>query len=86
MERLDRFKVAADINAVPPLGVEGLGSLDDKAEFMPGKIGIGALAIGDLKLKTEKKALKNIKGTTGVFSFEEAYDISKELLAKKKKK
>ena len=54
--------------------------------FMPGKIGIGALAIGDLKLKTEKKALKNIKGTTGVFSFEEAYDISKELLAKKKDK
>ena len=40
----------------------------------------------NLKLKTEKKALKNIKGTTGVFSFEEAYDISKELLAKKKEK
>ncbi|MFX1465565.1 MAG: NAD(P)-dependent methylenetetrahydromethanopterin dehydrogenase [Promethearchaeota archaeon] len=86
LERLDRCKVAADINAVPPLGVEGLGSLDDKQEFMPGKVGIGALAIGDLKLKSEKKALKNIKGTTGVFSFEEAYDISKELLAKKKKK
>jgi methylene-tetrahydromethanopterin dehydrogenase len=86
LSKLNRCKVIADINAVPPLGVEGLNELDDKREFMPGKLGIGALAIGDLKLKAEKKALTILKGTTGVFSFEEAYNIAKELLAKKKEK
>jgi len=86
LERLNKCKVVADINAVPPLGVEGLDVLDDKKEFMPGILGIGALAIGDLKLKTEKTALERIKGTKGVFSFEDAYSIAREILLKQKER
>jgi methylene-tetrahydromethanopterin dehydrogenase len=44
--------VAADINAVPPSGIEGLGVMDDGAKLASasGKsVGIGALAIGNVK-------------------------------------
>lgn len=46
--------IAADVNAVPPLGVEGCGLHDNGAVISPnGALGIGALAIGDVKYKTQ---------------------------------
>ncbi len=46
--------IAADVNAVPPLGVEGCGLHDNGVVVSPhGALGIGALAIGDIKYKTE---------------------------------
>lgn len=50
----ERLLVAADVNAVPPLGVEGL---DLHANGTPlgdrGALGVGALAIGNVKYRTE---------------------------------
>ena len=51
-------KSSADINAIKPLGVEGLGPNDDGKELKPGVCGIGALAIGKLKIKTETEMIK----------------------------
>ena len=43
----------ADVNAVPPLGVEGLDVMADGAKLEGGALGIGALAIGPTKSATE---------------------------------
>lgn len=57
--------VAADINAVPPAGVEGIGFMDEGAplESASGKsVGIGPLAIGNLKYKTQQGLLQAMLG------------------------
>jgi methylene-tetrahydromethanopterin dehydrogenase len=49
--------VAADVNAVPPSGIEGLGVMDDGAPLAAasGKaVGVGALAIGNIKYQVQR--------------------------------
>ena len=53
-------KIVADVNAVPPAGVEGLAPPDDGKELRPGVFGIGALAIGTLKNRVEASLLKDL--------------------------
>jgi methylene-tetrahydromethanopterin dehydrogenase len=77
-------KIVADINAIKPLGIEGLGSNDDGVEIKPGIYGIGALAIGKLKIKTETEMIK--RATTepqGLFDYSIAYTIAKDAILKK---
>ena len=53
--------VAADVNAVPPAGVEGLGAMDDGKPLQSGSgktVGIGALAIGNIKYQTQRGLLE----------------------------
>ncbi len=53
--RAARLLVAADVNAVPPSGIEGVASHDfgKRLDATPKPaVGIGALAIGDVKYKT----------------------------------
>ena len=53
--------VAADVNAVPPSGIEGLDAMDDgkPLQSASGKaVGIGALAIGNIKYQTQRGLLK----------------------------
>jgi methylene-tetrahydromethanopterin dehydrogenase len=46
--------LAADVNAVPPAGVEGLGMQANGDPLAPnGALGLGPLAIGNIKYKTE---------------------------------
>lgn len=75
-------KVIADINAVPPLGVEGLKLEDDMREIAPGIFGIGALTIGRLKYKLEREILKearrNGKGT--VYNYNYAFQLVRKIL------
>ena len=55
------LKVAADVNAVPPSGVVGLDAMQDCKELTAsssGAIGIGALAIGQVKYQAQSKLLK----------------------------
>jgi len=53
------LKVAADINAVPPTGVEGIGMTDD-GKNLPGGTGVavGPLAVGGVKYKVQEALLK----------------------------
>jgi len=53
-------KIVADVNAVPPAGIEGLAPPDDGKEIHPGIFGIGALAIGILKNRVEASLLKDL--------------------------
>jgi methylene-tetrahydromethanopterin dehydrogenase len=76
-------KIVADINAIKPLGVEGLGPNDDK-EMKPGVWGIGALAIGKLKIKTEVEMIKRATAEPqGLFDYSIAYSIAKDQMLKK---
>jgi methylene-tetrahydromethanopterin dehydrogenase len=56
-----RLKVAADINAVPPPGIEGVDVSADGAPI-PGTsgVGIGALAIGGVKFQVQHALLRRI--------------------------
>jgi methylene-tetrahydromethanopterin dehydrogenase len=84
IESAVRCKIIGDINAINPLGVEGLGSNDDGVELKSGVFGIGALAIGKLKLKTETEMIKRAAAETqGLFDYAIAYTIAKDAILKK---
>jgi hypothetical protein len=77
-------KIVADINAIKPLGVEGLAPNDDSKELKPGVYGIGALAIGKLKIKTETEMIKRATAEPqGLFDYSIAYTIAKDQILKK---
>ena len=75
-----RCKVVGDINAVPPLGVEGLKPTDDGVEFLPGIWGIGALAIGPFKSQIEAELFKRaVESSKGILDYKVAYEIAKSI-------
>lgn len=79
-----RCRVVGDINAVPPLGVEGVKPTDDGVEFMRGVYGIGALTIGGFKLRIEVEIFKRaVEASSGVFDYKVAYDIAKSMVMAK---
>jgi methylene-tetrahydromethanopterin dehydrogenase len=57
-----RLQVVADVNAVPPEGVAGVGVMDD-GKPLPGTsaVGIGALAIGNVKYQTQHRLLVRMR-------------------------
>ena len=75
-----RCKVVGDINAVPPLGVEGLKPTDNGVEFLPKVWGIGALAIGPFKSQIEAELFKRaVESPKGILDYEVAYEIAKSI-------
>jgi methylene-tetrahydromethanopterin dehydrogenase len=84
LEELKLSKVIADINAVPPLGVEGIKLNDDMREIVSGIWAIGALTIGKLKYDLEKEILKQVqKNGKEVYSYSFAIQLARRLLQKK---
>ena len=74
--------IVADVNAVPPSGVDGLEMTANGAELTPhGTLGIGPLAIGNVKYKTEFGLLKKmIEAEKPVrFDFRDAFRLAREL-------
>jgi methylene-tetrahydromethanopterin dehydrogenase len=58
-----KLKVAGDVNAVPPLGIEGIklkhfGEPLVHADNSPGAVGVGALAVGNVKYKLQNCLLR----------------------------
>jgi methylene-tetrahydromethanopterin dehydrogenase len=77
------LKVAADVNAVPPAGVEGLGAQDDGAPLKgSGGIGIGALAIGGVKYKVEAGLFRRMIESDKplVLDFRDAFKLARDLV------
>jgi methylene-tetrahydromethanopterin dehydrogenase len=82
LEAAKALLVAADVNAVPPTGVEGLEMTANGAELTAhGTLGIGPLAIGNIKYKTEFGLFqKMIAATKPVsFDFRDAFALAREL-------
>ena len=74
----------ADINAIPPLGIEGIKLEDDMREIMPGIFGIGALTIGRLKHKVEQEMLREVqRNGKGTYNYNFALELARKLLEKK---
>lgn len=80
------LKVAADVNAVPPEGIAGVGVMDE-GKPLPGTqaVGIGALAIGNVKYQTQHRLLLRMREASvpQVLGFDEAYAVAREFLAEK---
>jgi methylene-tetrahydromethanopterin dehydrogenase len=77
-----RLLIAADVNAVPPAGIEGLEMQANGGEITPsGTLGLGPLAIGNIKYKTEfglfQKMISATKPTQ--FDFRGAFELAREL-------
>ena len=54
-----RLRVAVDLNAVPPLGIEGIEVGDNGVE-RGGATAFGALGVGGLKMKVHKACMKRL--------------------------
>jgi len=79
-----KCRIVADINAIPPLGVEGLKSEANGEEILPNVFGIGALAIGKLKNKVEAELIKKAaEESKGIFDYRMAYEIAKKAIVEK---
>ena len=83
LNEVKHMKVLIDINAIPPLGIEGIDLNDDMKEIMPGIFTIGALAVGELKHKLEKEILREAR-TSGkdVYNYNVALPLARKLLEK----
>ena len=77
------LKVVADVNAVPPLGVEGVETMDDGVT-KEGVVCFGALAIGNLKTKLHKACIARLfERNDLVLDAETIADVARELMAQK---
>ncbi|NJD36679.1 MAG: methylenetetrahydromethanopterin dehydrogenase [Betaproteobacteria bacterium] len=82
-----RLKVAGDVNAVPPLGIEGI-KLKHFGEPLvhvvnaPGAVGIGALAVGDVKYRLQNRLLALMLTTEKpvYLDFRDAFQRARELV------
>ncbi len=89
LSQAKQLKVAGDVNAVPPMGIEGVEH-DHKGEALvhasqsEGAIGIGALAVGDIKYKTQHQLLETMLNTEKpmYIDFRIAFTHARELLNK----
>ena len=83
LNAVKNMKVIVDINAVPPLGAEGIELKDDMREMAPGIFAIGALAVGELKHKLEKEILREARsGGKELYNYNTALPLARKLLQK----
>ena len=81
-EKAKNLKVVSDVNAVPPPGIEGLEANSDEEKIKNTNVlGIGALAVGQIKAQVQHKLLKLMcDSDKPVFlDFREAYKIAQEI-------
>ncbi|MGH8777989.1 NAD(P)-dependent methylenetetrahydromethanopterin dehydrogenase [Paraburkholderia sp.] len=79
--------IAADVNAVPPEGIAGVNVMNDgkPIEGVPnaGAIGIGALAIGNVKYQVEHRLFMRMRtgGKPVYLGFPQAFDEARDVAA-----
>lgn len=73
------LRVAIDLNAVPPLGIEGV-EVTDKAAQRDGVISYGAIGVGDTKMKVHKAAVACLfERNDQVLDAEQVYALAQAL-------
>jgi len=86
-----RLKIAADVNAVPPSGIAGLDAHHNNTPIAgsnSGAVGIGALAIGNIKYQTQNRLLNLMHiqtsegGKPAYLHFEHAFEAARLFAAK----
>jgi methylene-tetrahydromethanopterin dehydrogenase len=81
-----QLKVAGDVNAVPPLGIEGIKRNDSGSPLIhavnaQGAVGVGALAIGNVKYQLQNEMLGLMLKTDKplYLDFREAFNKAKDI-------
>lgn len=73
------LRVAIDLNAVPPLGIEGI-EVTDKGTERDDVICYGAIGIGEAKMKIHKSAIaKLFESNAQVLDAEEIYSLAEQI-------
>jgi methylene-tetrahydromethanopterin dehydrogenase len=75
--------VAADVNAVPPAGLQGLDVMANGVPFADSKVlGVGPLAIGNVKYQTEFGLFRRMLDADKpvCFDFREAFELARTLV------
>jgi hypothetical protein len=73
------LRVAIDLNAVPPSGIEGVEVMDKGVERQ-GVIGYGAIGVGETKMKVHKAAIARLfENNNQVMDAEEVYSLAATL-------
>lgn len=87
LAKATKLKVAGDVNAVPPLGIEGIKLKDSGRPLIhalnsPGAVGVGALAAGDVKYKLQQEMLRFMLETEKpvYLDFREAFEKARQLV------
>ncbi len=80
-----QLKVAADVNAVPPAGIAGVDAFHNGTPIEgsnSGAVGIGALAIGNIKYQSQNRLLKKMLTTEKpvYLHFEHAFEVAREYI------
>ncbi|MGR8929678.1 MAG: NAD(P)-dependent methylenetetrahydromethanopterin dehydrogenase [Gammaproteobacteria bacterium] len=82
-----QLKVAGDVNAVPPAGIEGIGLNDMAAPLTHAlqahnAVAVGALAVGNVKYQTQHELLKSMLETKKpiFIDFREAFNKARNLV------
>jgi len=74
------LRIAIDLNAVPPLGIEGL-DVADKGAQRDGVICYGAIGVGDTKMKVHKAAITRLfESNDQIMDAEEVYALASTLV------
>jgi methylene-tetrahydromethanopterin dehydrogenase len=86
LQKAANLKVACDVNAVPPAGIAGVGVMDDGVpigESPSGAVGIGALAVGNVKYQTQHLLLKRMyeTGAPEFLDFNHAFEVAREYVS-----
>ena len=82
-----RLLVAADVNAVPPEGIAGVNVMNDGKPIGPsgdaGPLGIGALAIGNVKYQVEHRLFVQMRTSSKpvYLGFPQAFDEARAVAA-----
>ena len=75
--------MAVDLNAVPPLGIEGI-EVADSGVNRGGTIAFGALGVGGLKMKVHKACVTRLFDRNDLeFDAEAIADVARELAVPK---
>lgn len=75
-----KFKVVVDLNALPPLGIEGV-EVNDDGQTRESAIAFGALGIGNFKMKLHKECITRLFMRSDlVLDAETIEDVAKELM------
>jgi len=82
-----QLKVAGDVNAVPPLGIEGIKRSDSGVPLIhainaQGAVGVGALAVGNVKYQLQNEMLKLMLKTDKplYLDFREAFNKARDIV------
>lgn len=83
-----QLKVAADVNAVPPAGIAGVDAFHNGTPIpgsISGAVGIGALAVGNVKYQAQNLLLKSMLNPEKpvYLHFEHAFTVARDYITSK---